>query len=203
MSVDGNIIACHECDQLQRETSLPPGGVAICCRCGASLYRDTRGTLDHTLALLLAAVIVFILANAFPIVSIEAQGNRNATTLFGAVQTLWKEGRAVIAGLVFYTTILAPALELLFSVVLLLLLRFRISIIALPVLLRLVIAAKPWSMVEVFMLGVLVAVVKLSHLAHIVPGIGLWAYAALIILLAWSTATYSARDLWARVPVSR
>lgn len=195
-----NLIACHECDQLQREIALPPGGAATCRRCGALLYRNNLGALDRTLALLLAASVCFILANTFPIVGIEVQGNHSATTLFGAVQTLWREDMPLIAALVLFTTILAPAFELATTIFVLAALRFGASLVGLPLLLRLVLASEPWSMIEVFMLGVLVSVVKLSHLAGIMPGIALWAYAALMLLLAAATATLNARDLWARMP---
>lgn len=153
------------------------------------------------MALLLAAAIVFVLANAFPIISIEMHGVRNATTLFGAVQALWHKGMPLISVLVLFTTILAPAVELFTFIGVLTLLHFGRSCRALPWLLRLVLALEPWSMVEVFMLGVLVSLVKLWHMMHIVPGVALWAYAALMVLLAAGTATLDARDLWARVPL--
>lgn len=203
MPSTANLIACHECDQLQREITLPPGGAATCCRCGALLYRNNAATLDRPLALLLAAALVFILANVFPIVGIEAQGNRNATTLFGAVLTLWSEEMPLVAGLVLFTTILAPAFELAITIFVLSLLYFDVPLRALPMLLRLVLALEPWSMIEVFMLGVLVSVVKLSHVASIVPGIALWAYAALMVLLAAAAAALNTHGLWARISLIR
>jgi paraquat-inducible protein A len=199
-SPSAKLIACRECGQLQRETELPPGGAASCCRCGALLYRNHAGSLDRPLALLLAAAIVFVLANAFPIVGIEMQGNRIATTLYGAVQALWREEMHLIAGLVLFTTILAPAFELGITLAVLALLYAGSAWRGLPLLLRLVLALEPWSMIEVFMLGVLVAVVKLSHSATIVPGIALWAYAALMVLLAAATAAMNPHALWDRIP---
>jgi paraquat-inducible protein A len=197
------LIACHECDLLQREIPLPPGGIAACPRCGAVLYRNNPGGLDRTLALLLASAILFLVANAFPIVSIETQGNRNATTLFGAVLTLWDEHMPVVAGLVLFTTILAPAFELFTLIAILAAVRFGLQLPALPGVLRLVLASRPWSMVEVFMLGVLVSVVKLAHLAHISPGLALWSYAALILLFAAAMANFEPRALWDRLSFER
>lgn len=203
MPSTAKLIACHECDQLQREIPLSPGGAAVCCRCGALLYRNNAGSLDRPLALLLAAAIVFILANTFPIVGIEAQGNRNSTTLSGAVLTLWDEEMPLVAGLVLFTTIVAPAFELAITLFVLGLLYFGAPFRALPTLLRLVLALEPWSMIEVFMLGMLVSVVKLSHMAVIVPGVALWAYAVLMVLLAASTAALNTHDLWDRIPFRR
>lgn len=197
------LTACRECDLLQREIPLPPGGAAICPRCEAVLYRNTPGSLDRTLALLLASVILFVLANAFPIVGIESRGNRNATTLFGAVLTLWDEDMPIVAGLVFFTTIFAPAFELFALTAILAAIRWGLRSRPLPRVFRLVLAARPWSMVEVFMLGVLVAVVKLSHLAHITPGIALWSYGALIAIFAAAMSTFNAHELWERLTFDR
>jgi paraquat-inducible protein A len=167
------------------------------------LYRDIGGRLERALALLTTAAILFVLANAFPIVGIEAQGSRVDTTLFGAVLALWDEDMQLIAGLVFATTVLAPALEI--GIMIFLLLRFRMGRVppAIARYLKLVMASKSWSMIEVFMLGLLVAVVKLSHIATILPGVALWAYAALMMVFAAASASVSARDLWDRVPVRR
>lgn len=169
---------------------MQPGGVAVCGRCGAVLYRNNPGNVERTLALTIAAAVLFVISNAFPIVGIESQGNRNASTLFGAVLSLWNDHMELVAGLVFMTTILIPAIEL--GVMIFLLAVPRPP----PFFLRLVLAAQPWSMVEVFMLGVLVSVQKLSHLATIEPGIALWSFGALMVLFAGLTATFNVHDLW-------
>ena len=176
---------------------MQPGGVAICGRCGAVLYRNNPGNVERTLALTIAAAILFAISNAFPIVGIESQGNHNASTLFGAVLTLWDDHMELVAGLVFITTMLVPAFELV--VMIFLLATPRPS----PLVLRLVLAARPWAMVEVFMLGLLVSVQKLSHLATIVPGIALWSFGALMVLFAGLTATFNANDLWRTMPPRR
>lgn len=203
MPVIPHLIACPECDLLQREIPLPPGGEARCARCGASLYRVKRGGPERVLALLIAAALAFVIANAFPIVGVEASGDHTATTLLGAVATLWQEEMRLVACLVFATTILAPAFELAALIWVLIAVRYRRAWPGLPLLLRWVLATRPWSMIEVFMLGVLVAVVKLSHLATIVPGIALWSYGALMMLFAAAMAAFDARVLWASLPGSR
>jgi len=197
LNAPSNLIACHDCDLLQRETLLPPGGVAVCGRCGAVLYRNNPGNVERTLALTIAAALLFAISNAFPIVGIESQGSRNASTLFGAVLTLWNDHMELVAGLVFVTTMLVPALELVMMIFLLATPRPP------PAVLRLVLAARPWAMVEVFMLGLLVSVQKLSHLATIVPGIALWSFAGLMVLFAALTATFNVNDLWRTMPLGR
>ncbi|CAL1241041.1 paraquat-inducible protein A [Candidatus Methylocalor cossyra] len=195
------LIVCHQCDLVQREIPLTPGAAALCRRCGALLYRSPPGGLDRPLALLAAAAILFLLANAFPIVAIESQGTSTATTLLGAVATLWAEGMPLIAGLVLFTTFLAPAFEIFSLFALLLAFRRGRPGARLAVALRWVLATRPWSMTEVFLLGVLVSVVKLSHLAHVVPGVALWSWGLLIGLFTAALATFDPHGLWARLPL--
>ena len=108
----GVLTACHECDLLQREPILPPGGVARCRRCNAVLFRHTPDSVDRGLAFTLGAAILFIIANMFPIVGLEVPGISNATSLYGAVETIWKNDMEGVAALVFVTTILVPAMEM-------------------------------------------------------------------------------------------
>ncbi|MGH8532099.1 MAG: paraquat-inducible protein A [Gammaproteobacteria bacterium] len=195
------LIACRDCDLLQRETALPAGGAARCGRCGAVLYRKMPESLDRTLAFTLAAGVLFLLANAFPLVGLEVQGQRNATDLLGAVRALWDQDMRMVAGLVFLTTVLIPAIELSGMIYLLLPLRLGRLPSGTGPMLRFLQAVKPWGMVEVFMLGVLVSLVKLAHLASIVPGIALWSFGGLILLLAASAASFNPHEVWARVRV--
>jgi paraquat-inducible protein A len=199
----GSLIACHECDLLQRETALAAGGTARCARCSGVLYRNQPDGLDRTLAYTLAAAVLFILANAFPIVGLDAQGNRSSTTLFGTVQALRHDDMSSVAALVFVTTILMPALDI--GAMLYMLLPLKLGRVprGLPAVFRLVQAVRPWGMVEVFMLGTLVALTKLAALASVVPGIALWSFGALMLLVAAAAASFDSRALWARVEAAR
>jgi paraquat-inducible protein A len=187
------LIACHDCDLLQREALLTPGSTALCGRCGAVLYRHNPGNMERALALTLAAALLFLISNAFEIVGIESRGIHTSSTLLGAVVTLWNDHMELVAGLVLLTTIIIPALEL--GLIIMLLVR-RPS----PMFLRLVLAIRPWAMIDVFMLGLLVSVQKLSHLATIIPGIAFWSFAALMLLFAATTAIFNVSDLWRTMP---
>lgn len=108
-----DLVACLECDLLHRPVPLPPGGEARCTRCRALLYRQAAPDAnERTLALVLAAGILFVIANLYPIVGLEVQGTHTGTTLFGAVRSLWREEARAVAALVFVTTLLVPAAEL-------------------------------------------------------------------------------------------
>ena len=106
------LIACHECDLLLREISLPQGKAACCCCCGATLYRNLPDSINRSLALTVAAAILYLIANSFPILGINLQGNGNAVTLLQAVHELWKQDMPLVSSLTFVTAILVPALEL-------------------------------------------------------------------------------------------
>ncbi|RNC64547.1 MAG: paraquat-inducible protein A [Desulfuromonadales bacterium] len=199
MSVPGPVIACHECDLIQREVPVPPGRVARCCRCGAELYRSAHKSIDHCFAFTLTAAVLFIVANAYPIVGLDLQGTRNDTTLLGAVQTLWSHKMWSVAALVFATTFLVPAVELTVMLHLLLALKLRQIPTGFAVIMRILQHVKPWGMVEVFMLGVLVALVKLTHFASVIPGLALWSFGALTLLFAAAASSFDSRDIWDRV----
>jgi len=190
---------CPECGLLQRNPPLPRGGSSECARCGMVLHRDRPDSLNRTLALTLAGLILFIIANAFPFLSFELRGQITETTLITGVRDLWIEGQWALAGVVFFTSILAPGLQLtLLLVVLTPLLRGRMPP-WLPRLFRWVRTLTPWGMMDVFMLGILVAVVKLSDMATIVPGASLFAFGVLIFVLAAAQAALDPDLVWSRV----
>jgi paraquat-inducible protein A len=199
----GALLACHECDLLQREVPLQGGGIARCGRCGAELYRDRPASVDRSLALTAGALLLFIIANSFPILGLALQGQVINTTLFGAVERLWDEDMKSVAALVFVTTIAMPALELLALTYLLAPVRLGRVPPYFALVFRTLQAVKPWGMVEVFMLGVLVSLVKLAHMATVVPGAGMWAFFALIIVLASATSILDPHDVWARLEPAR
>ncbi len=144
-----------------------------------------------------------MLANAFPLVGLRLQGELIQTTLFGTAQTLYAGGMRTVAAVVLVTTIVAPLIELTAMARLLLPLRFGTLPPARPRMLRALRMITPWRMVEVMMLGVLVALVKLAHLAEIVLGAALWSLAALVVLLAAAAATFEPRELWAHRQAAR
>jgi paraquat-inducible protein A len=189
------VIACRECDLLQREITLSPGGSARCSRCGALLYRDIGNSIDQTVAFLLAAAVLYLIANIYPIVGLEVQGIRNTTTLSGAVHALLNQGFPSVAFLVFVTTILAPAVEIAAMLYLLLPIRLGRIPVGFAVILLAVQVVKRWNMVEVFMLALLVSVVKLSSFASVVPDLALWSFGGLTLLMAAAAASFDSHEI--------
>lgn len=189
------LIACEECDVLHRRIALHVGSAAHCTRCGAQLFSSRAFNLDTVLALTLGSLMVFVMANAFPIVTLEMKGVRNGATLLGAIETLYREGMPIVSGLVLMTTILLPLMEMLLLLYLLIPLRRGRLPAQFQLCTRAVQTIRPWVMIEVFLLGVLVSLVKLSSTASILPGVALWAFMALSVLLA-VIVTFDLRDLW-------
>ncbi|SAL47153.1 PqiA family integral membrane protein [Caballeronia udeis] len=196
---EAKLIACHECDLLQWETELTDGGTARCQRCGATLYRSLPATFDRALALTVAAAILFVVANCFPVVGLWVNGTLVNTTLFGAASSLYADGMWAIAGLVFVTTILMPSLNMAAVIYLLLPLQLGGFPQKPEIVLRVLRHIAPWGMIEVLMLGLLVALVKLQHIASVVPGVAIWAFGAVMVLLAAAAVTFNPRDSWARI----
>lgn len=189
------LIACPECDRLHVRTPVRAGEKAKCVRCGAVLHQEPRWRPDQMLAVVATALIAFIIANAFPILELRVQGSVSKATLLGSIVILWGEGRELVAATVFVTAWLTPLFDLLAMAALLLAaLSGRRPVYFAP-LLRLLLSVRPWGMIEVLMLGVLVSMIKLSHLALMTPGVALWAFICLTLLLA-VVLSYDPRCLW-------
>ena len=194
-----NLIACHECDTLFRKPRLVGRMVARCPRCGATLYRGVSRKLDTICAMTLAALITFVIAQAFPIVELETNGITSQTTLFGALVALWGEDMQIVAVMVFCSTILFPLTELVALLYVLIPLRAGYVPPAFNRVLRAIQFVRPWGMIEVLMLGMLVALVKLQHIATVVPGVAIGAFGVVMLLLAAAAVTFNPRDIWARI----
>ena len=193
------LLLCHDCDLLQRRMPCPHGGVLRCRRCGAELERDHSDSGTRSLALASGALVLFVISNVFPIVGLAVNGNIVQATLWGSVEVLYRDGMWPIAGLVFITTILMPATQIVTLLWLLVPLAFRHKPWSANIVFRVMGVARSWGMTEVLILGLLVALVKLAHIATVVTGIALWSFGALMIVLAGTGAALDAPALWHRI----
>jgi len=177
---------------------MPPEGHLVCTRCGALLDRGRGEARFDPLALAVASLILFVLANLQPVVALDIRGQTESTTLWNAVRVLFGEGRPVVAAIVFATTLVAPALEL--AAICYVLLPMRLGIIppALSPVMRVMQIVRPWGMIEVFVIGTLVALVKLAHVARVLPEAGLLSFGVLILLMAGCAATFEPMRVWRR-----
>jgi paraquat-inducible protein A len=190
-----HLIACEQCDAVFEKLSLANGEIARCTRCGAEMDRNAQGRRNHLLPLTIASLIIFVIANIFPIVEMELQGLHSQTTLVGAVLSLATEGISMVALLVLATTILFPLMQMLILFYLLIPSSNAEHRPAFSILIRMMQTLRPWGMIEVFLLGVLVALIKLSNMATIIPGIALWAFCMLTVMLT-VVVSFNPRYLW-------
>lgn len=195
----GGLTACRECDLLHRIVPLAPGGRALCVRCAAPLYRNVPDSLDRACALHLSALMLWAMANAFPFVSLRLGGRVEDNVMLSGPLALAREGMPELGVLVFLTSILFPLLTIAGSLYVLLPLRFGWRFPGAAPAYRLVRMLNPWSLVGVFMLGLLVALVKLLDLADVVPGTGLYAFAGLLVVSAAANANMDHDAIWPRV----
>jgi paraquat-inducible protein A len=192
------LLACPECDALQREVPLPRHGALNCVRCGAHLLRDKPDSCDRTLAFMVAAAVLFAIANVYPLMELDAQGVRRTATLVETAVALYDHGMWSVALLVLMTAIVVPALELAAFLYMLLPLKLRLIPDGLPYAFRVAHALRPWGMVDVFVLGALVSLVKLTQIAKVHPGVALFALGGYILFLTAGLASFEAHAMWQR-----
>ena len=193
------LIACPDCDLLQRLPDLSPGASARCPRCDLELWRRREDSLNRTLALTLAAAVLYVIANAVPMLGLSAVGHQASTTVLGGVQQLWVNGQQVVAVLVLFAAVVAPALQICFLLLIVLGVQHEPSPRWVGELLRHHPTTRIWSMIEVMLIGVLVALIKIADYATVVPGVALFALGGLVFLLAAMQASFDPREVWNRV----
>ncbi len=182
-------IACIECDLLINLPVLHDAQVAHCPRCRALISAKSNNNLQYTLAFSLSAIILMIVANLFPFLIFEAQGQRQTMTLWQAAYELFIQGSEVLAFLVASFIIIIPfsvSLSMIYILVPMIFLR-RLPPYILPIA-RSVFTLKPWCMSEIFLLGVLASLTKIATTAHIELGMSFWAY---ILFALFFTAALS------------
>src|SRR5574340_966840 len=192
------LVACKTCGLVQRLETLPPGAVAACSRCRATVARGRTDSLTRTAALTLAALILYVPANVYPILRMNFYGAYSESTVWDGCVTLFQDGQWVVASIVFFASILVPLFKLLG-------LFFLVTTAKLgsmrwqrerTLVYRVIDAVGPWAMLDVFLLSALVALVKLGELATVLPGPGLLAFAAVVTLTILASSSFDPRLIW-------
>jgi paraquat-inducible protein A len=179
-----SVIVCHACDLAHRLDSLAAKARVRCVRCRAELYRTNDGSPDTVIALAATALALFILANVYPLVALSVNGSTRMTTLIGAAASFYEQGYGALAILVAFTAVVVPLIQILTLLYLLIPLRLGYAVRGRNVLFRILGALRPWGMAEVFMLGAVVALVKLSAQSEVSPRVSLIAYGLLMFSIA-------------------
>lgn len=192
-----DLVVCTECEAAHERIALARGTVARCCRCNALLGRGHVLGTEKLLAFAIASLLLIVIGNSAPIVTLDLQGVVTNATLPEAIEATWNAGQPLIAVLTAATALVFP---LVFTILRLYLLGSLVRGVVprgfVPAMHMLGFVTR-WGMVEVFMLGTLVAVVRCASLTSATPGIGLFAYAAITLLVTAITAA-GTHTMWTR-----
>ena len=203
IATSGALIACPGCDLLHRKVALAAGSTARCRRCGHRLYSLKDQGIERALALTLASVVLFVIANTFPFMAIEVQGIRQEISVLSAAIELFHRGMPALGVFAAAVIFLFPLLQLLGMLAVLLPLYRRQPTAMARRALRLVSALAPWSMMEIYLLGVLVSLVKLAAMAELTLGTAFWAFGALVVTNTWASTVIDRHCLWEQLEVNR
>lgn len=191
--------ACPECDLLLNPAAPEPGDKAHCPRCGYLLQRPRKQSIERTLALSLAGLILIVPANLLPMVGIKIFGNSHDGTLWSGVSALLNEDMWAVAVLVLFSSILLPLVNLGLAFLISFHLLIRKTNHHLVRWMRWFEHLNEWAMLEVYALGIIVACVKLAGMAELRFGFGLYAFVALLIVNAMLANELDTYLFWQRI----
>ncbi len=180
---------CKQCDVVVELSPVEEGILAVCPVCLGAMARHHRRPFETSLSFALAALVPLAIVLSYPFLTLSVAGQRESSTVADTAQALFEQGFPSIGVLVLIMTLALPMLRLFaFLYVLAPLLRGTVAPYAWLVF-RTSETLTPWAMLDVFLIGVLVAVVKLVDLASVEPGAGLIAFVALMLLMVATSAT--------------
>lgn len=194
-AIDAGIVVCPDCHQLAR---LGPGAACRCARCGAQLHWRRPDSLRRTWALLLTSLILYIPANLLPIMTVQSMGSGQPDTIMSGVMTLIRLQMWPIAAVVFVASILVPTFKLVGMGLLLYSVQRRLPMSARQrmVMFRFIEWIGRWSMLDIFVIAILVALVDFGHLASIEAGYGAVAFASVVVLTMLAALAFDPRLIW-------
>jgi paraquat-inducible protein A len=190
------LVACHECDLLMRKPVLQDGESAECPRCGYELFSHRHRVVRRSLALVLTALLLYVPANFLPIMQLNLLGQTSQDTVWSGVIGLYESGMQGIAVIVFLCSMAVPLLKLLCQLLVLLSIRMDFGRSYGLLLYRIYHHMREWGMLEVYLMGILVAMVKLMDLADLSLGLGLFCFIALLLVQVWLEVTMSPHQIW-------
>ena len=190
------LVACHECDLLMRKPVLQDGESAECPRCGYELFSHRHRVVRRSLALVLTALLLYVPANFLPIMQLNLLGQTSQDTVWSGVIGLYESGMQGIAVVVFLCSMAVPLLKLLCQLLVLLSIRMDLGRSYGLLLYRIYHHMREWGMLEVYLMGILVAMVKLMDLADLSLGLGLFCFTALLLIQIWLEVTMSPPQIW-------
>jgi paraquat-inducible protein A len=194
---------CHFCDTLHDSAPLAEGVAARCVRCDALLYQNRPASLARASAFSLAALLLMVLVHSFPFLTMDAATMRRHLTLVGAAEALIRESAPLLGSAVILFTMIAPVVLTGGMIYVCLPLIFGRRAPGAFFVTKWMYRTEPWNMVEVFLLGVLVSLLKIAKVADVHFGIGFWAFGAVMLCMAAAVAGIDREELWDRLEVAK
>lgn len=195
-AIDAGLLVCPDCHQLDR--ARQSCRYQYCRRCGARVYLRRPNALSRTWALLLTAVLMYFPSNLLPIMTVKNLGQGNPDTIMSGVIALARQDMLGIAIIVFVASILVPTLKLVGISLLLISIqyKFQFSPRQRVLIFRFIEWIGRWSMLDIFVIAVLVTVVNFGKLASVEPGFGAMAFACVVVLTMLAAITFDPRLIW-------
>lgn len=198
-----SIHGCHHCGLLQTlpKNSLDDHYRISCIRCDSLLETVEPDCIQSTLALTITASLLLLCTLIYPFMTLQIEGQSQEATLLTGVFYFYNHDMLLLGTVVALTCIVVPILQLAALLYILLPIFFDTLAPRTPLIFRIFRRFAPWSMIEVFLLGILISVIKLSKLAHMEPQFGLWTFILLITVITAAFSGLNPRDIWRRIPV--
>ncbi len=190
------LVACHECDLLMSKPALHSNEKAHCPRCGYELFAHRHNVVNRSLALVLTALLLYVPANFLPIMRLHLLGQTSDDTVWSGVVGLYNAGMQSVALVVFLCSMAIPLLKLLCQLAVLLSIRLDIGRSHGLLFYRVYHHLRDWGMLEVYLMGVLVAIVKLVDMAELSIGLGLSCFVGLLLVQVWLEVVMSPHQIW-------
>ena len=198
MASHESVLACETCGLAQRVDELDPGTTAECIRCGSSIMSRPWSGVQTTAALTIAALVLYVPANIYPILSMNLYGTYSENTIWDGVVSLMQYNEYFVAAIVFLASIVVPLLKLLGLLFLVTSVRWGRGqgLRARTQIYKFIEAIGPWAMLDVFLLAVLVALVKLGDLGRVIPGPGLLAFTCVVVFTMLASQSFDSKLIW-------
>jgi len=195
-AIDAGILICTECHELNKQDT--DSDEQLCTRCGALVHARRPNSLTRTWALLITAAILYIPANVLPIMTINSLGQGDPSTIMAGVIQLVQHGMYPIAAVVFIASILVPTFKLVGIGLLLFSVQRHQPLSAQQriVMYRFIEFIGRWSMLDIFVIAILVAVVNFGRLASVEANLGAAAFASVVILTMLAAVPFDPRLIW-------
>lgn len=194
-----DVTACHECDLLIARLPVATGQDVLCPRCNARLFYTTVNGTERVMALAIAGLILFLPANMLPILTLKVLGQSQSEIILNSALSLFDGDLFLVAILILLFAIVVPLLQLLLLFYISSALHFHWGGRLLRLAMHSYQHLRGWGMLEIYLLGTLVSIIKLKDIAQLEIGLGLYCLAALILIITLSSIMFNPHQLWHQI----